>query len=282
MYTVSEKITLRPAVIAYMILLLSLSLSACAVDAWGATYFSSAHPVQSSASGLDSTPASHHGSPRGNGPETLYLSEQDGTFLSLIEATMGELGPPKERSYLEVVTAGGILWQGERLAYPGKDVLFLQQSASDNGLAVRWDAPVGVNQDAILSVLPKANAVEGAPADVVVQFVRARLSRQKERPDSATDWTFDVTIAHPDTGWDDYADGWHVETINGQILGTRILLHPHVDEQPFTRSLSHVLVPRGINEVRIRTHDLVSGYGRIAVTIPLDMPTAGDDYTVER
>ena len=21
-------------------------------------------------------------------------------------------------------------------------------------------------------------------------------------------WTFDVTIGHPDTGWDHYADGW--------------------------------------------------------------------------
>ncbi len=34
----------------------------------------------------------------------------------------------------------------------------------------------------------------------------------------------------------DYVDGWHVETAEGEILGTRILLHPHVGEQPFTRS----------------------------------------------
>ncbi|MEZ4582876.1 MAG: hypothetical protein R3A10_14775 [Caldilineaceae bacterium] len=42
-----------------------------------------------------------------------------------------------------------------------------------------------------------------------------------------------MTLAYPDTGWDDYADGWHVATPAGEILGTR--LHPHVNEQPFTQ-----------------------------------------------
>ena len=43
---------------------------------------------------------------------------------------------------------------------------------------------------------------------------------------------------HPDTGWDDYADGWRVLDMDGNELGMRVLHHPHVDEQPFTRSLS--------------------------------------------
>ncbi len=47
-----------------------------------------------------------------------------------------------------------------------------------------------------------------------------------------------VTLAHPDTGWDHYADGWRIETEDGTVVGTRELLHPHVEEQPFTRSLT--------------------------------------------
>ncbi|MFT5064884.1 MAG: hypothetical protein ACJAXK_000243 [Yoonia sp.] len=48
---------------------------------------------------------------------------------------------------------------------------------------------------------------------------------------------FDVTLSHPDTGWDHYADGWRVEDADGAVLGLRVLGHPHVNEQPFTRSL---------------------------------------------
>jgi len=52
------------------------------------------------------------------------------------------------------------------------------------------------------------------------------------------DGRIDVTLVHPDTGWDHYADGWRVEDADGNVLGLRVLGHPHVNEQPFTRSLS--------------------------------------------
>lgn len=65
-------------------------------------------------------------------------------------------------------------------------------------------------------------------------------------------WDFDVTIEHPDTGWDHYADGWEIVDAEGKVLGTRILHHPHVEEQPFTRSLRHVMLPDGTREVFIR------------------------------
>ncbi len=51
------------------------------------------------------------------------------------------------------------------------------------------------------------------------------------------DGRFDVTLSHPDTGWDHYSDDWHVEGARGEVLGLRVLAHPHVTEQPFTRSL---------------------------------------------
>ena len=75
-------------------------------------------------------------------------------------------------------------------------------------------------------------------------------------------YRFDVTLRHADTGWDHYADGWEVLTIEGKPLGERILYHPHVDEQPFTRSLSGVRIPPGETEVVIRARDKVHGYTR--------------------
>lgn len=73
-------------------------------------------------------------------------------------------------------------------------------------------------------------------------------------------WSFSVTIRHNDTGWDHYADAWTVNAPDGTELGRRVLAHPHENEQPFTRSLSGVAVPAGINEVVIRAHDSVHGW----------------------
>jgi hypothetical protein len=101
-------------------------------------------------------------------------------------------------------------------------------------------------------------------------------------------WTFHVTVAHPDTGWDDYADGWDVVTPEGVVLKpdpsspfTRLLLHPHENEQPFTRSQSGILIPEGVTRVQVRAHDLVDGYGGREVLVDLDV-TSGPDYEVER
>jgi hypothetical protein len=75
-------------------------------------------------------------------------------------------------------------------------------------------------------------------------------------------YRFDVTLRHADTGWDHYADGWEILGPDGTPLGTRTLYHPHVEEQPFTRSLSEVRVPAGIDRVQVRAHDSVHGYGK--------------------
>ena len=88
---------------------------------------------------------------------------------------------------------------------------------------------------------------------------QAVIEDAKARSNGA-DWTFEVTIRHPDTGWDHYADGWSVNAPDGTELGYRKLLHPHENEQPFTRSLTGVKVPEGINAVVIRAHDSVHGW----------------------
>ena len=85
-------------------------------------------------------------------------------------------------------------------------------------------------------------------------------------------WRFDVTVAHADEGWDHYADAWQILGADDTVLGTRELVHPHVDEQPFSRSLSGVNLPQDLTQVRIRAHDSVHGWGE-AVTFDLpDQP----------
>ena len=86
----------------------------------------------------------------------------------------------------------------------------------------------------------------------VIETVRAEKAGEA--------WRFDVTLAHPDTGWEHYADGWRVLDMAGNELGLRVLHHPHVEEQPFTRSLSGVVIPPGITQVRVQARCLVDGW----------------------
>jgi hypothetical protein len=73
-------------------------------------------------------------------------------------------------------------------------------------------------------------------------------------------WTISVSLQHPDTGWDHYASGWQVLTPDGTVIGYRELTHPHVDEQPFTRSLSGVKIPDGLREVLIQPRCTMDGW----------------------
>ena len=81
---------------------------------------------------------------------------------------------------------------------------------------------------------------------------------------------FDVTVRHADVDFDHYADAWDVIAPDGSVLGSRALQHPHVNEQPFTRSLEGVLVPPGVDRVRIQAHDSLHGWG--GVTLVLEIP----------
>ena len=82
-------------------------------------------------------------------------------------------------------------------------------------------------------------------------------------------YTFDVTVSHNDEGWNHYVNKWDVVGSDGTVYGTRTLYHPHVDEQPFTRSLSGVKIPKGVGRVTVRAHDSVHEYGGKVVTIVL-------------
>jgi len=101
-----------------------------------------------------------------------------------------------------------------------------------------------------VSLLFAASISHGGEAEVI----DAKASCKADR------CSFEVTLKHADTGWDHYANKWQILSDNGKILGERILLHPHVTEQPFTRSLSHIKTPKALRQIMVRGHDSVHGF----------------------
>ncbi len=97
----------------------------------------------------------------------------------------------------------------------------------------------------------------------------ARIENATARQSGGT-WAISVTLSHPDTGWDHYADGWRVLDDKGNELGLRVLAHPHVNEQPFTRSLSGIALPEGATSVMIQARCNVDGWGEelFRLTLP--------------
>lgn len=119
---------------------------------------------------------------------------------------------------------------------------------------------------ALPAALSTHPAVAGM-ADVVAAEVEPEATLGDE-----TFYRFTVTVRHADEGWDHYADNFEILAPDGTVLGTRVLAHPHENEQPFTRSLGAVAVPDGIAEVTIRAHDSVHGKGGETVTVTLPKP----------
>ena len=112
----------------------------------------------------------------------------------------------------------------------------------------------------LLCLLGPASSALAGEADIVSASARANTDGS---------FTIEATVRHADEGWDHYADAFDVLAPDGTLLGTRVLAHPHVAEQPFTRSLRRVEVPDGLSQVIVRAKDSVHGYGGAEVTIPL-------------
>jgi hypothetical protein len=138
-----------------------------------------------------------------------------------------------------------------------------------------------ITPDFTPTILPIPPLPTKTAANAEVEHVRAVQA-------SDGSWTFHVTVRHPDTGWEDYADGWDVLAPDGTVLKpdpsspfTRLLLHPHETEQPFTRSQSGIIIPPDVTQVRVRAHDLVDGFGGREVVVDLTV-SSGPDFEVER
>lgn len=113
---------------------------------------------------------------------------------------------------------------------------------------------------ALLSVWLAAASAAGE-----VEVVAVDADRQSDGT-----WRFSVTLLHEDEGWDHYANRWDVVGADGTVYGERVLAHPHENEQPFTRSLSGVTIPAGVESVTIRGNDSVHGLGGKELVVDLE------------
>lgn len=82
-------------------------------------------------------------------------------------------------------------------------------------------------------------------------------------------WLFSATVSSPYDSPERYADAWRVLAPDGTELGVRELAHDHASEQPFTRTLSGVVVPAGVDVVTVEGRDQVNGWGGATVEVEL-------------
>ena len=142
--------------------------------------------------------------------------------------------------------------------------------------AIAMDTPMPTE-----TASPPTSAPSTSIANADVTYVRAVQATNGN-------WTFRVTVSHPDTGWDDYANGWDILLPDGTKLKvqesdefTRLLTHPHENEQPFTRSQSGIVIPEDVTQVIVRAHDIVDGFGGQEIVVDLEKDS-GDGFEVER
>ena len=105
-----------------------------------------------------------------------------------------------------------------------------------------------------LSVAPVCAADVGSQKhpDVINATVKAR---------DADTFDFDVTVSSPYDTPQRYADGFRVTGKGGEVYGERKLWHDHATEQPFTRDLHGVRIPRAVRSVMVQARDQKFGYG---------------------
>ena len=83
-------------------------------------------------------------------------------------------------------------------------------------------------------------------------------------------WCFGTSVRHKDDGWDHYANSWEVIDLAGNQLDSRILHHPHVNEQPFTRSKCNIHIPAEMLKVIVRAKCNKHGFGGKVLVVALN------------
>lgn len=98
---------------------------------------------------------------------------------------------------------------------------------------------------------------------------KASVVNVKATDEGYNAFAFSATVSHADTGWDHYANKFEILSPDGKVLGTRVLAHPHVNEQPFTRELGDVEIPPALTHVIVRAWDNVHKAGDKTFTVKL-------------
>ncbi|MGB0713836.1 MAG: hypothetical protein ACPGUC_09785 [Gammaproteobacteria bacterium] len=126
-------------------------------------------------------------------------------------------------------------------------------------------SPRAIHRLGVLTVLILGCTLPGPLTAGEARVLEARAER------AAQGYHFHVTIRHADIGWDHYANAWEVVSNDGAtVYGKRTLYHPHVNEQPFTRSLGPIGIPDGVLSVSIRAYDSV--HGASSELFPVGLP----------
>lgn len=94
-------------------------------------------------------------------------------------------------------------------------------------------------------------------------------------------WCFDTQVRHNDQSWEHYADAWQVTDLEGNVLGKRVLAHPHDNEQPFTRRLCNIKIKEALQKVIVSSKCNVHGFGGEKVILDLSK-IKGKGFTVKR
>jgi hypothetical protein len=110
------------------------------------------------------------------------------------------------------------------------------------------------------AVLATIGAVPARAADSSKQK-HPDVLEAKVRARGPGTFDFDVTVSSPYDTPQRYADAFRVMGKDGTVFGERKLLHDHAGEQPFTRDLHGVTIPRGVRSVIVQARDQKYGYG---------------------
>lgn len=119
----------------------------------------------------------------------------------------------------------------------------------------------------VMFVTPLADSAEPPGGTFPQQY--PDVLAVKVRSTGVETFDFDVTVSSPYDTPQRYADAFRAKGEDGTIYGERKLVHDHADEQPFTRDLYGVKIPRGVRTVVLQARDQKYGYGGKAVTVTL-------------
>jgi len=141
-----------------------------------------------------------------------------------------------------------------------------------------------IRKIALLSMLTVFNSLNSSPiyaADNLfsqsLDYAQVEHVNGKQSKDGS--WCFSTQVRHNDQGWEHYADGWLIHDLEGNLLAERTLLHPHDNEQPFTRSQCGIKIPKSLTHVVVSAKCNQHGPGGHPVKLNMNK-TSGEGFTL--